>query len=223
MGAFTHEELGTTVAWQIETNASWHWEISDVAGELYLQVSGPSYQEHAFVRALKGGESFVTEPCALAFVRGGFEDAMRQLTRYRRLIRRPNADNATSKAIFNDYMNCLRGQPTTEKLLPLIDAAAAAGCKYFCIDAGWYADGTWWDGVGEWLPSGARFPGGIAVPLERIRERGMIAGLWLELEVMGIQCPLASRVGDDWFFQRRGRHVVDEGLYQLDYNINGGF
>ncbi len=217
MGAFEHQELGTTLAWQIETNASWHWELSDIAEELYLQVSGPSYQEHAFLRILKAGERFESEKCALAFVKGGFEDAMRELTRYRRAIRRPNADNKDPKVIFNDYMNCLWGQPTTEKLFPLIDAAATADCKYFCIDAGWYADGPWWDGVGEWLPSKERFPNGIEEPLKRIRDLGMIPGLWLELEVMGINCPLASKVGDDWFFCRNGRRVIDEGRYQLDY------
>jgi hypothetical protein len=35
-------------------------------------------------------------------------------------------------------MNCLWGDPTEEKELPLIDAAAEAGCEYFVIDAGWY-------------------------------------------------------------------------------------
>lgn len=63
------------------------------------------------------------------------------------MIRRPNEDNELLRIIFNDYMNCLWGSPTTEKLLPLIDAAAEVGCEYFCIDAGWYAPGEWWDGV----------------------------------------------------------------------------
>lgn len=39
------------------------------------------------------------------------------------------------KVIFNDYMNCLWGHPTAEEEFPLIDAAAEAGCEYFCIDA----------------------------------------------------------------------------------------
>ena len=34
-------------------------------------------------------------------------------------------------------MNCLWGDPTTEKEFPLIDAAAEAGCKYYCVDCGW--------------------------------------------------------------------------------------
>ena len=37
-------------------------------------------------------------------------------------------------------MNCLWGDPTEAKELPMIAAAAKAGCEYFVIDAGWYAD-----------------------------------------------------------------------------------
>ena len=183
------EDGGSAMVWQIETAGSWGWEVSDIAGQLYLQAHGPSYAEHQFFKIISPGEAFEGVPCAAACVNGDFQDGVRALTKYRRSIRRPNADNLHPNVIFNDYMNCLMGDPTTEKLLPLIDAAAEAGCKYFCIDAGWYSDGPWWDGVGEWLPSRARFPGGIGEPLRRIRERGMIPGLWLELEVMGVRCP----------------------------------
>ena len=140
------------------------------------------------------------------------------MTKYRRLIRRPNADNEHPSVIFNDYMNCLWGDPTTEKEYPLIDAAAEAGCRYYCIDCGWYDDGPWWDGVGQWLPAKGRFPGGIGEVLDYIRQKGMIPGLWLELEVMGIHCPLAEQVPDDWFFQIEGRRVIDESRYQLDFH-----
>ncbi|CAL8976687.1 hypothetical protein TESS_TESS_01150 [Tessaracoccus sp. O5.2] len=37
-------------------------------------------------------------------------------------------------------MNTLGGDPTTEKLLPLIDAAAGVGAEVFVVDAGWYDD-----------------------------------------------------------------------------------
>ena len=221
MGSYENTELGQTLTWQIETHASWHWEISDIAGELYLQLSGPTYQESAFLRRLRPGERFLSEAAAIAVVPSGFESSIQALTRYRRRIRRPNDDNQHPSVIFNDYMNCLSGDPTTEKLIPLIDAAERAGCRYFCIDAGWYADGAWWDGVGEWLPSTARFPGGIQEPLAYIRKKGMIPGLWLELEVMGVRCALAERVPVDWFFHRNGRRVIDEGRYQLDFRHPG--
>ncbi|MDA3957576.1 glycoside hydrolase family 36 protein [Oceanispirochaeta sp.] len=217
MGAYTNLTKGNTRLWQIETHGSWHWEISDIARELYLQLSGPTYQENGFFINLNPGKGFSSEKAALSMVQGGFEEAVQALTMYRRKIRRPNLDNQKPSVIFNDYMNCLSGDPTTEKLLPLIDVAADSGCKYFCIDAGWYDDGPWWEGVGEWLPSVKRFPGGIQEPLDRIRSLGMIPGLWLELEVMGIHCPLVRKVPKEWFFIRNGRPVIDEGRYQLDY------
>ena len=34
---------------------------------------------------------------------------------------------------------------------------------------------------------------------------------------MGIQCPMAKRVPDSWFFQRNGRPVACNGRYQLDF------
>ena len=217
MGSYENLETGVTLTWQIETSASWHWEVSDIAGELYLQISGPTYQENMFLKKLKPGQCFESVPCAVSIVNGDFQDSIREITKYRRVIRRRNKDNESPSVIFNDYMNCLWGDPTTDKLIPLIDAAAKAQCDYFCIDAGWYAEGYWWDGVGQWLPSDIRFPGGIKEPLEYIRSRGMIPGLWLELEVIGINCPLVQQVSTDWFFQRNGHPVIDEGRYQLDF------
>lgn len=217
MGCFENSECGNCLFWQIEHNGSWHWEISDQGGQLYLQLSGPTENENAWWQRLAPGETFTTVPVAVGAVDGGFQKAIRELTRYRRAIRRPNRDNQTLPVIFNDYMNCLFGDPTTARLIPLIDAAAAVGCEYFCIDAGWYSDGEWWDGVGEWLPAPNRFPGGIREPLDYIRAKGMVPGLWLELEVMGIHCPLAARLPDDWFFIRHGKRVIDNGRYQLDF------
>jgi alpha-galactosidase len=53
--------------------------------------------------------------------------------------------------------------------------------------------------------------------MDYIRNKGMIPGLWLELEVMGIRCPLAGKVSPAWFFQRNGRPVIRHGRYQLDF------
>lgn len=217
MGCYENESSGLALVWQIETAGSWHWEISDIDRQLYVQLTGPTHQEHQFYKSVEPGGVFTGVPCAVALVQGAFQDGVRELTQYRRAIRRPNEDSAHPSVIFNDYMNCLMGDPTTEKLLPLIDAAAEVGCRFFCIDAGWYSDGEWWDGVGEWLPSRARFPNGIQEPLQYIRDKGMIPGLWLELEVMGIHCPLAQKVSKDWFFQRNGYPVIDHGRYQLDF------
>ena len=217
MGAFEDEASGCCICWQIETAASWSWEISDIASELYLKISAADLRENAFSLKLKPGERFVSEKAAAAFVDGDFTAAVRELTKYRRVIRRPNRDNARPRAIFNDYMNCLWGQPDMAKEKPLIDAASELGFEYYCIDCGWYSDGAWWTGVGEWRPSKARFPGGIEEAMDYIRQKGMQPGLWLEIEAMGIHCPLVKDFPKDAFFQRDGRPIIAEGRYFLDF------
>jgi alpha-galactosidase len=120
--------------------------------------------------------------------------------------------------IFNDYMNTLMGDPTTERLKPLINAAADAGAEYFCIDSGWYAElnESWWDSVGAWVPSETRFPNGIAEVLELISARGMVPGLWIEPEVVGVRSAVAQQLPAEAFFGRCGQRVVEQGRYQLD-------
>ncbi len=216
MGSLENTETGKTLVWQIEHNGSWHWEISDQTGHLYLQLSGPTENESHWYKHLQPGDTFVSIPAAVA-VENGFDRAIGELTTYRRRIRRRNADNEKLGVIFNDYMNCLWAEPTTEKELPLIQAAKEAGCEYYCIDAGWYDKGYWWDTVGEWQPSRERFPGGIKELMDIIRDNGMIPGLWLEIEVMGIWCKMLEDVSDDWFFQRHGKKIYDRSRYQLDF------
>lgn len=217
MAVLENREAGTSLVWQIEHNGSWHWEIFDQFDFQTLLVSGPTEHDNHWWKQLRPGEEFVSVPAAIGAVEGGFEQAVGQLTTYRRAIRRPNDDNRLLRVIFNDYMNCLWGDPTTEKLLPLIDAAAEIGSEYFCIDAGWYASGPWWDGVGEWMPSSERFPEGIKHVLDYIRGKGMIPGLWLEIEVMGIRSPKLAETNDDWFFMRHGKRVKDRSRYHLDF------
>ena len=217
IGYITNTETESTVFWQIETACSWEWEISIMARQLYLSLCGATFSDNGWYKTLRTGDKFVSDKTAVAFVKGDWQDANIEMTKYRRIIRRKNADNESMAVIFNDFMNCLVGDATTEKLIPLIDAAAETGCGYFCIDAGWYDDEPWWDGAGEWLPAKGRCPGGIEEPIKDISQKGMVSGLWLELEVMGINCPMAKKVPDNWFFVRNGKRVIDHSRYQLDY------
>lgn len=215
-GAIAAADSSYALAWQIEHNGPWTAEIGESRRGAYLALTGPTDQEHQWSVRLTGGAIFRTVPVSLAVASGGVDDALRALTLQRRAIRLPRRADEELPVVFNDYMNTLMGDPTTEKLLPLIDAAADAGADYFCIDAGWYADGHWWDEVGEWLPSAERFPGGLAEVTGRIRERGMVPGLWLEPEVIGVRSPLAETLPDEAFFQRAGVRIAEHGRHLLD-------
>ena len=218
MGAVRNAENGNMLLWQIESNGSWQWEIGDIDNVLYLKLSGPTEQENHWYKALKKGEAFETVKVAVA-VGTDLEDVLAQMTRYRRRIVRRVAADRHLPVIFNDYMYAISGNPTEERLKPVIDAAADAGAEYFVIDAGWYADpsGTWWDRVGEWKPDPTRFPNGIRAVLDYIRLKGMLPGLWLELEVVGIHSPIAEVLPDEAFIRRHGKRVIDHGRYILDF------
>jgi alpha-galactosidase len=224
MGAAVNRRSGHTWLWQVEHNGAWHWQVGEkmVAGRRdgYLALLGPTEAEHNWRLALAPGESFVTVPAALAVSADGLEAAVAALTRYRRARRRPHEDHRRLPVIFNDYMNTLMGDPTTDRLLPLVDAAARAGAEYFVIDAGWYAGlgEHWWDTVGAWAPSVDRFPGGIEEVLAAIRGRGMVPGLWIEPEVVGVNSPVAGELPMEAFFRRGGERVVEHGRYQLDFS-----
>jgi alpha-galactosidase len=220
-GLLVNQRTDRSWAWQIEHNGAWHWEIDsgrEGVNALALLLTGPNDSDHQWSIRLQPGEVFATVPVTVAVSDDGFEAALGVLTAHRRAIRGHRGADVSSPLIFNDYMNTLMGDPTTDALLPLIDAAAAVGSEYFCIDAGWYDDsGHWWDSVGEWQPSTGRFPdGGLDRVLDRIRERGMLPGLWLEPEVIGVRSPMADKLPDEAFLQRYGQRVVDHSRFQLD-------
>jgi alpha-galactosidase len=120
--------------------------------------------------------------------------------------------------IFNDYMNCLWGDPTEATELPMIAAAAKVGCEYYVIDAGWYAElhEDWSQTLGSWQASATRFPRGLKFLLDQIRHAGMVPGLWLEPEVAGPKSSLASKP-DNWFFVRHGKRVLKNSRFLLDF------
>ncbi|WP_255513439.1 glycoside hydrolase family 36 protein [Homoserinibacter sp. GY 40078] len=202
--------------WQVEHNGAWRSEVGEDTRGGYLALSGPTDDDSSWFVELAPGDDFETVPVAVS-AGTGLDDVVANLTRYRRIARRQSADNIALPVVFNDYMNTLNGDPTTDRLLPLIAAAAEVGAEIFCIDAGWYDDsGYWWDSVGAWLPSTTRFPRGLGEVITAIRDAGMVPGLWLEPEVVGVRSPMADILPNDAFLQRRGVRLVEHARYHLD-------
>lgn len=222
-----HQPMGVlegpsgTIAFQVEASGPWHWEVCSLYHPddwIGLLLYGPTDLQHSWSHLLPPGQSFASVPVSIAAVRGDLTDAIESLTEYRRSSRRVPAADHGRPLVFNDYMNTLMGDPTADRLLPLIDAAAEAGAAYFCIDAGWYDDdGDWWPSVGLWRPSATRFaPLGLEGVMHRIRERGMRPGLWIEPEVVGVRSPVAKALPDEAFMRRQGRRIVESNRYFLD-------
>ncbi|MFB2587060.1 glycoside hydrolase family 36 protein [Herbiconiux liukaitaii] len=218
-GVLTRHDDRTAMAWQIETSGAWHQEVSQGARGAVLGLFGPTDAEHCFAHKLAPGASFESVPATVAVVAGGRDAAIGALTQYRRAIRLGRPADAALPVIYNDFMNTLMGEPTTEKLLPLIDGAARAGAEYFCIDAGWFADptiGDWWSTIGEWREATSRFSNGLDQVLDAIHTAGMNSGLWLEPEIVGALSPAATELPEEAFFQRHGVRVREHDRFHLD-------
>jgi alpha-galactosidase len=218
MGILKRRDKAETWLWQIEHNGSWKWELGDWRDNVYLAASGPNNNDHDFRQRLAPGAIFISVPVSVCHIYDDEQAAFRALTQYRRHTRRKHVDNQKVPIIFNDYMNCLMGDPTDEKILALVEPVAKAGAEYFVIDCGWYADDSnWSDDVGLWQPSERRFPKGFEKLLAKIREAGMVPGLWLEPEVIGVRNVMADRLPREAFFERDGKRVTEKGRYQLDF------
>lgn len=216
MGCLHDTETDNTLMWQIESNCSWSWEISEAMDGLAIRLSGPTEAENGWWKSLKPNETFKSVAATVAVCKGGFGEGVRELTKYRRITTPERFIDRSLPVVFNDYMICLNANPSTEKELPLIDKAAELGAEIFCMDAGWYSTGNWWPLVGEWRVCEERFTNGMKEIFDHILSKGMRAGIWLEPEVMGINCPLVPEF-EDCFFKRHGVNVIDNGRYQLDF------
>lgn len=63
---------------------------ADQNTHFYVCVSGPTEVQSHWFKNLAPGESFESVPVAVGVADDSFEKAMGELTKYRRMIRRPN-------------------------------------------------------------------------------------------------------------------------------------
>ena len=203
---------------QVENNGSWHLEIGDFIQHLYLSASGPEFNDNHWLKELKPNDIFESVHATLSFGKD-FEEVIQEITKARRTMRRPSKDLETLPVIFNDYMHALWDRQTTDTILPLVDIAKEVGCDEFCIDAGWFAKGSdWWDILGVWKEEPENFPnGGLKYVIEYIKSKGMKAGLWIEIETIGINSPILKEIEDGWLFENKGINIVNNKRYQLNF------
>jgi len=104
---------------------------------------------------------------------------------------------------------------TPEYVLHNIDAAADIGCEVFFVDASWYGapKSHWWTTVGDWQVDLQRFPEGFGPLRDRVHERGMLWGLWMDAERIGKNSAVAQAhpewVGTAYDGEKRLSDVLD--------------
>ena len=220
MGILEDKKNGSLLMFQIENNNSWYYEISDVNNKFYLYLGGPNYPFGGWFKTLNPGESYTTPYVALAFGQD-LNDVIGNMTLYRRHIVGCSPADKHLPTIFNEYMHLSWDSPTAENTAKYAPVVAKTGVEYYVIDCGWHNEE---DGdkiypfVGHWKESKARFPEGVRKTTDFIRSLGMKPGLWIEPEIIGIQCrEMLEYYDDDCFFQRHHKRLAVMNRHFLDY------
>lgn len=210
-------ELNVIYFFELETTSNWYIEISgNPDGTLRVELNSAFFNNDNWFLNLEGGKEYTASPCVYGVTDGGFEEAAAALTDYRRSTSK--ASLSVMPACFNDYMNCLWAMPETHKLIPLIDKAAEVGCEVFCIDAGWQKKPNTKDmDLGDWIWRDERFPEyGFKGIIDYIKNKGMLPGVWLELNSIHSSCD-AYKKFSDYLLKRNGVYTGSAYRYQIDF------
>ena len=219
-GIIENTQTNDFVMFQVESNSSWYYEIADKAGEYYLYLGGANLPFGGWSKCLQPNHVYRTPSVALAFGKS-LDEVLGEITKYRRQIAGKNALDACLPTIFNEYMHLSWDSPTAEQTAKIAPIVAKTGVEYYVIDCGWHNEepgNEVYPYVGQWKESKARFPQGIRKTTDFIRSLGMKAGLWIEPEIIGVQCQeMLDYYDDDCFMQRYGKRIAVMNRYFLDY------
>lgn len=185
------EDIEAGVIWgaQLAWAGSWQMEVFRQHDDVCLSGGLADREFGHWMKTLAPGESLATPPAVISCVHGSLDDLCDRLTAMQqRAADAHPAVEASLPVVFNEWCTTW-GDPQHEKVVAIADRLKGSAVKYLVIDAGWYkaGDSDWGSGHGDWEPSAGLFPAGLEAAAQAIRERGLIPGLWFEMETAGSQ------------------------------------
>lgn len=180
--ALEDSKSGEFTAVSLYTASSWQIEITTRKDELVTLSGGIADRDFGhWTKTLKPGESF-TAPKAHLAQGNSLLDVCDKLVK----AQKPNISPIDNHMgiVFNEYCTTW-GHPTHDNIKRIADKIADKGIQYLVMDSGWYGEeGNWWDCLGQWDINRNRFPNGLKETTDYIRSKGMVPGIWFELEVV---------------------------------------
>ncbi len=173
-------EKGEFIGVQLYLASSWQMEMKCRDKEAYTISGGIADRDFGqWTRKLEAGEAF-TAPKAVVAKGNSLLEVCDKLVK----AQKPDISEKDKAMgiMFNEYCTTW-GNPTYDNVKKVCDRIAGKGIDFLVIDSGWYGNAeNWWDMVGDWTVNEKRFPGGMKPIADYIRSKGMIPGLWFEME-----------------------------------------
>lgn len=165
---------------QLYLASSWQMELSIRFKDTYSLCGGIADRNFGeWTKKLMPGETFEA-PMAVIAEGENLYDVCDKLVKAQKPEISENDRNMD--IVFNEYCTTW-GNPSFDNVKRIADKIAGKGIRFLVIDSGWYgkSDG-WWESVGEWTVNEERFPGGMKPIANYVKSKGMIPGLWFEME-----------------------------------------
>ena len=193
---------------QLAHNATWQLELGRVGN--YMTMCGGLGDEDfcGWQKTVPVGGRFAAPTAFVAAVCGDIDDACNAVVDMQKPAYRAYGEQGVPTS-FNEYC-ATWGLPTQQKMLNFADVAKQFGVKYLVIDAGWCKAGNEQAGNGEWEPDLTIFPD-MKEMNHRIREMGMVPGIWFEMEVTTKGSAFFESAYDDMKLKRGGRVIKVNG------------
>lgn len=184
------EDERNQVFWgaQIAHNASWQIELYRRDDALAVSGGLADRDFGHWMKRIEPGQSFRTPEAIVSTAHtDSFDLFTARLTEaaLEGIEKAPETERELP-VIFNEYCTTW-GNPSDENISEILECIKDRGFKYFVIDCGWYKEeGVPWDiSMGDYEVSESLFPEGLDKTTEKIREAGMIPGIWFEFENVG--------------------------------------
>lgn len=198
---------------------------------------------------LQPGERFLSPKVHIGMMNGDLDDIVNEMHTH---IRRSVIAFPHAKGMDGGW---IEGGIGPERLMDFeaikhfADTMEAVGAETLIIDAGWYcppglATSEWWKRVGDWDYDRELYPEGIDAIREYVHSKGLLFGMWMEVERAG-ELSAVYEEHPDWyitdvkgnrttildasnpevieFMEAAISHLVDDyqiDLFRLDYNVD---
>jgi alpha-galactosidase len=180
---------GITWAAQLCWGGSWQIELYRRTRELSIAGGLADRDFGHWRKALAPAETFDAPPAWLTVALADAESCIQRLVAMQaHATRQPGGPAAIPELpVVANECATTDGHPSHETAVAMAGRLAGSGVKYLVIDAGWYQcpSGSWFDSHGDWLVNQSTFPQGLGATAAAIRSRGLVPGLWAELETCG--------------------------------------